>query len=143
MRRWSRRARALGGSLVEVLQAEVHSLLADFQRTGKGAVRGLSLLLLAAAIFFWCLGLLVTFAVALLATRLGVWQATGVCLLGLAAIGAAVALWGWRCFKGLEAPTRIVRNHVDDHVQWWRETLAPPASLEEPEVEGPAGEESR
>lgn len=130
MRRWSRRARALGGSLVEVLQAEIHSLLADFQRTGRGAVRGVALLLAAAALVFWSIGLLITFIVTVLAAWLGLWQAAGLTFLVVALAGLAVALWGMGVLKRLEAPTQIVRIHVDDHVQWWREALAPPSQPE-------------
>ncbi len=140
MRRWSRRAQALGGSLVEVLQAEVHSLLAEFRNTGKGAVRALVLLLAAAAVIFWSLGLLITFGVALLTTRIGLWQAAGLSFLILALIGLALALWGWRSFKRLQAPTQIVRTHVDDHVLWWKETLTSRERRPEVEIKTSAGE---
>ena len=124
MRRWTRRARALGDSLLEVLHAEVQALLSDFQRTGRGAVRGLALFLVAAALVFWSVGLLITFAVALVATWVGVWQAAGLVFLAVALAGFGVAAWGMAVFKKLDGPTQIVRTHVDDHVAWWRQTLA-------------------
>ena len=138
MGRWSRRARNLGGSLVEVLQAEIHSLLADFQRTGQGAVKALLMLIAAAAFGFWTLGLFLTFAVGLLATRMTFWQAAGLVCLAVGLCGFGVAVLARNAFRRLDAPTRIVRTHVDGHVEWWRETLSPPEQVEDGSGSGEA-----
>lgn len=140
MKYWTRNAKALAESFLEVVQAELHSLLADFHRTGSGASKAGALLLLAALFTFWSLGLLITFLVALLATWVGFWQAAGLVFLVLAPVGAGIGYKGWKLLLKQKAPTLILRTHVDDHVGWWRRTLADRRSAAEAKLEALAEE---
>ena len=139
MGRWRRKVRSLGQAFVEVLQAEVESLLLDVQETGRGWAKGSVFFLAAAAFAFWAVGVFTAFAVAVLAIWLSVWQAAGIVLLVLLATTVVLVLVGRRVFLQTQAPTAIVRGHLDDHLGWWRENLAASGApaLEPPEEEAP------
>ncbi|MCB1054196.1 MAG: phage holin family protein [Acidobacteria bacterium] len=124
MGKWSRRVQALGHSALEVVQAEVHSLLEDFQSTGRGVLKALVVFLAAGAFVFWGVGVLTAAAVAVLALWLALWQATLVVFLAMILTAAGLGWWGWRVIQRLEGPTTTVRRHVDDHIGWWRGHLA-------------------
>ena len=134
MGRWRRRVRFLGDAFLEVLQAEVESLLAELQSTGRGWLKGLLVCSVAAAFGFWGVGVLTTFAIALLATWVDVWQAAGIVFLLLALATGGLGFIGWRTFRRQRGPTVIVRGHLEDHLGWWRQSLA---------VEDPAPERGR
>ncbi len=123
MGRWARRMRSLGRVFIEVLQAEVETLLADLQAMGKGWLQALLLFVAAAAFAFWSVGVLTTFAIVLLAGALGLWQAAGVVFLVLAMVTAGLAFAGFRLLRRQRAPTAIVKGHLEDQLEWWRENL--------------------
>ena len=84
---------------------------------------------------FWSLGLLLAFAVELIALRLPRWGAVGIVLgafvlLTLIFVGLARAR-----FRSVESPTGILRRRYDDHRRWWRESIAEEGD-EEPADEG-------
>lgn len=124
MGKWSRRVQAVGHSVLEVVQAELHSLLEDFQRTGRGMAKALVVFMVAGACLFWSVGVLIAAAVAVLAIWIELWQATLAVFLGISLVAGGLAFWGWTVVKGLEGPTTIMRRHVDDHFGWWRDHLA-------------------
>jgi hypothetical protein len=123
MRRWRRKFRSIGHAFLEVLHAEVTALLEDFQRTGRGLVRGSLFLVTAAAFAFWSLGVLTVVAIAGLALVLSLWQAAGVVFLALLITALLLAAAGRRTLRRLRGPSTIVRGHVDDHLEWWRQNL--------------------
>lgn len=125
MGRWSRRARSLGQAFVDVLQAEIADLVEELQRTGKGWLKAVLFFAGAAAFAFWAVGVFTAFLVVLLAVWMEPWQAAGVVLLFLTLLAGGLAFAGWRIFQKQRPPTEIVRGHVDDHLDWWRESLAP------------------
>jgi len=142
MRRWRRKFKSLGQAFVEVLQAEVAALLEDFQRTGRGALRGSLLLIVAAAFAFWSLGVLTVVAIAVLALFMSLWQAAGLVFLLLALTAGVVAWRGIRTLQNLQGPTTIVRSHMEDHLDWWRQNLAAKGEALPP-AEEPVGRRGR
>ncbi len=126
MLRWRRRVRDVGDAFLGVVQAELQAMVAEIQDSGKGLAKALALLLAALAVAFWALGVFIAFAVALLATWLGVWKATAIVFLVLALVGGLLAAFAWRILRRLRSPTTIVRTRVTNHLGWWRETLDVP-----------------
>lgn len=124
MGRIKQRVQSVGQSVVEVVRAEVHSLLDDFQHTGRGLTFVLALAVAALILAFWAAGVGVAALVALIALRLPVWAAAGIVFLTLMLAAGILLGWGWMKMKELETPTQTVRRHVDDHLGWWRGQLA-------------------
>ncbi|MDY7094498.1 MAG: phage holin family protein [Acidobacteriota bacterium] len=123
MGRIKQRVQSLGQSVVEVVRAEVHSLLDDFQHTGRGLTMVLALATAALILIFWAAGVGTAALVALIAVRLPVWAAAGIVFLVLMLSAGILLGWGWMKMKKLETPTQTVRRHVDDHLGWWRGQL--------------------
>ncbi len=124
MKRWTRRARSLGSAFLEVLQAELEALLAEIQSTGRGWLRALLYFASAAAFAFWSVGVFTAFVIALLAEFWGVWRAAAAVLLLLILVAAALVFAGYRVLRQHRPPTAIVRGHMNDHLEWWRNSLA-------------------
>jgi hypothetical protein len=119
MGRIKQRVQSLGQSAVEVVRAEVHSLLDDFQHTGRGLTIVLALATAALILTFWATGVGTAALVALIALRLPVWAAAGIVFLALMLAAGILLGWGWLKLKKLETPSQTVRRHVDDHLGWW------------------------
>lgn len=120
---WIEMLRGLGESLLEVLRAEVATLQEDLGRTSRIAGGALALLGTAFILLFWVVGLLVFALVAVLTIWLQLWAAT---LIVLALFTAATGLlgWlGWRRLQQAENPIQTFRRRVDDHLDWWQNTL--------------------
>lgn len=120
---WIDLFRALGSSLIEVLRAELEALQAEWSRSGNFLVRGLALLAAAFFVLFWTLGALLFAVGAVLAIWLQPWAAallvTGI-FLGLASL---LAWLGMRSLSHFENPLASLREHLEDHVDWWQHTL--------------------
>lgn len=120
---WIEMFRGLGEALLDVLRAEVTTLQEDLTRSGKIAGGALALLGAALILTFWIVGLLVFVLVAVAAIWLQLWAAALV-ILALFAIVAGVLSWlGVRRLKQVENPTQTFRRRVDDHLDWWQNTL--------------------
>jgi len=120
---WIEMFRGLGESLLDVLRAEVATLQEDLSRSGRIAGGALALLGVALILFFWILGLLIFTLVALAAIVLPLWGAALV-VLGLFVIVAGVLSWlGVNRLKQVENPVQTFRRRVDDHLDWWQNTL--------------------
>ncbi|MEM9291742.1 MAG: phage holin family protein [Acidobacteriota bacterium] len=137
---WRRRVRNVGETFLEVLQAEIHSLLEDFAQSGRSASVGLARIFLALCLGFWTLGVLTAGLVALFALWLPVWGAAAVVAV-ITSLGAAIAgASGMIRLRSIEPPHHTVRRHVDDHVTWWqgevfqRSAALPSAPESEPET---------
>jgi uncharacterized membrane protein YqjE len=121
---WSGRLREVGEAFVEVVRSEIAVVAADLGATGRQLARALLLVAAAAAVAFWTLGLLLYFAVELLALVLPRWGAVG-SVLGLFAVVTVGLLLGvWSRLKSIESPAATLRRHFDDHRQWWSGSIA-------------------
>ena len=87
---WTARIRSVGEAFLGVIRAELAALTADLGKSGRALVRALVWVAAAAAIGFWTLGLLIYFAVELLALVVPRWGAVGI-VLGLFVL-AGIAL---------------------------------------------------
>ncbi len=131
------RFRELGSSVLALVQAELAALLDDLARSGRGLLRALVLLGLVAAIGFWSIGLLIFFAIELLALALPRWGAVGSALaLTLLATAISIAVAKRRLAK-IEPPAATVKRRFEESRRWWQEKVAadpvPPRSDAEPE----------
>jgi Flp pilus assembly protein TadB len=115
--------RSLGGSLIEVLRAEVDALKEELASSGRHLAVGLAFLAGAAAILFWTLGAVIFTLGAVLAIWLQVWAAALI-VVGVFLAGAALlAFLGLRQLKKFENPMESLRQHLEDHLDWWQHTL--------------------
>jgi Flp pilus assembly protein TadB len=125
--------RSLGGSLIEVLRAEVDALKEELASSGRHLAVAVALLGGAAVLFFWTLGALIFTLGAVLAIWLQVWAAALI-VVGVFLSGAALlAFLGLRQLKKFENPMASLRQHLEDHLDWWQHTLL----REEKKVEVP------
>lgn len=123
MNGWIEMFRGLGEALLDVLRAEVATLQEDLTRSGRIAGGALALLGAALILLFWIVGLLIFALVAVLHIWLPLWAAALV-VLGLFVAVAGILGWlGVRRFKQVENPMQTVRRRVDDHLDWWQNTL--------------------
>lgn len=123
MNGWIESFRGLGEALLEVLRAEVSTLQEDLTRSGRIAGGALALLGAALVLLFWIVGLLIFALVSVLHIWLPLWASA---LIVLALFTGTAALLGWlgvRRFKQVENPMQTVRRRVDDHLDWWQNTL--------------------
>ena len=120
---WIEMFRGLGEALLEVLRAEVATLQEDLSRSGRIAGGALALLGVALILAFWIVGLLVFTLIAVLAIWLQLWAAALI-VLGLFLVATAILAWmGVDRFKQVENPVQTFRRRVDDHLDWWQNTL--------------------
>jgi hypothetical protein len=122
---WIELFRSLGESLLEVLRAELAALQEDFTRSGRNLGVALGLLGGAAVVAFWIVGLLIFLLVSLLAVWLPLW-AGALIVLALFVLIAALLVWrGLAHLRRVENPVENVRRRVDDHIDWWQNSLLP------------------
>jgi hypothetical protein len=121
---WARRVRAVGEAFLDVWRAELVEIAADLGRSGRALVRALALLAAAAAVGFWVLGLMLYFAVELVALVLPRWGAVGVVLAVFLLVAAILLVVGRRRLAAIETPAATLRRRFDDHRRWWRENVA-------------------
>lgn len=120
---WIEMFRGLGEALLDVLRAEVATLQEDLSRSGRIAGGALALLGVALVLLFWIVGLIIFVLVALLAIWLELWAAALV-VLALFVVTAGILGWmGMRRMKQVENPVQTFRRRVDDHLDWWQNTL--------------------
>jgi hypothetical protein len=120
---WIEMFRGLGEALLDVLRAEVATLQEDLSRSGRIAGGALALLGVALVLLFWVVGLFIFALVAVLHIWWPLWAAAGVVFL-LFAIAAGILVWlGMGRLKQVENPVQTFRRRVDDHLDWWQNTL--------------------
>jgi hypothetical protein len=120
---WIEMFRGLGEALLEVLRAEVATLQEDLTRSGRIAGGALALLGVALILLFWILGLLIFCLVAVAAIWLPLWAATLVVLVLFLAVAGVLSWLGVNRLKQVENPVETFRRRVDDHLDWWQNTL--------------------
>lgn len=120
---WIDMFRGLGESLLDVLRAEVATLQEDLSRSGRIAGGALALLGAALILLFWIIGLLIFALVTVLAIWLPLWGASLVVLALFLAMAGVLAWMGVKRFKQVENPVQTFRRRVDDHLDWWQNTL--------------------
>lgn len=120
---WIEMFRGLGESLLDVLRAEVATLQEDLSRSGRIAGRAMALLGTALILLFWILGLLIFALVAVAAIWLPLWAAALVVLALFSIVAAVLAMMGVSRLKQVENPVETFRRRVDDHLDWWQNTL--------------------
>jgi Putative Actinobacterial Holin-X, holin superfamily III len=130
---WGERVRELGDSLLAVVRAEITAIVDDLSRSGRALVRALVLLAIAAGVGFWTIGLILDFAVELLAIKLPRWQAVGIVLALFLIVVAVLILIVRRRLRGIEAPAATVRRRLDDSRRWWQEKVVGDDDAEDPE----------
>jgi hypothetical protein len=120
---WIDMFRGLGEALLDVLRAEVATLQEDLTRSGRIAGGALALLGAALILLFWIVGLLVFVLIAVLAIWLQLWAASLI-VLGLFLVATGILAWmGKNRLKQVENPVQTFRRRVDDHLDWWQNTL--------------------
>jgi Putative Actinobacterial Holin-X, holin superfamily III len=120
---WIEMFRGLGEALLDVLRAEAATLQEDLTRSGKIAGGALALLGAALILLFWIVGLVIFALVTVLAIWLPLWGAALV-VLALFLLAAGILSWlGLRRIKQVENPVQTFRRRVDDHLDWWQNTL--------------------
>lgn len=120
---WIEMFRGLGEALLDVLRAEVATLQEDLTRSGRIAGGALALLGAALILLFWIVGLLVFTLIAVLAIWLQLWAASLI-VLGLFLLAAGILGGiGVKRLKQVENPVQTFRRRVDDHLDWWQNTL--------------------
>jgi hypothetical protein len=123
MNGWVEMFRGLGEALLEVLRAEVATLQEDLSRSGRIAGGALALLGTALILLFWIVGLLIFAMIAVLHIWLELWAASLI-VLGLFLLATGILAWmGVNRFKQVENPVQTFRRRVDDHLDWWQNTL--------------------
>jgi hypothetical protein len=138
MREWTQRVRAVGDAFLGVVRAELAELAAEIGRSGRALVRALALLAAAAGIAFWTIGLLLYFAIELLAIRLPRWGAVGVVLALFVLVSLILIVLARRRLAAIESPAATITRRFADHQRWWSERVAadrepPPVVAEETE----------
>lgn len=123
-RSWTQRLKAVGEAYLGVVRAELAELAADVSRSGRALVRALALLAAAAGVAFWTLGLLLYFAIEVLALWLPRWGAVGVVLALYVLLALGFGLAARRRLTALEWPATTVARRLSEHQRWWSERIA-------------------
>ena len=117
---WLARAQNLGAAYFAVLRAELSAALQELADSGRSLLRAALLFVIALALGFWTVGLLVYFMIEMLALWLPRWGAVGIVfglfVLGTAAFAAACVARARR----IEAPTAMLERRFRDHADWWQ-----------------------
>jgi hypothetical protein len=122
-RGWTARIRSVGEAFLGVIRAEIAAVVADLGQSGRALARALLWLAAAMAVAFWTLGLLIYFAVELLALVVPRWGAVGIVLGLFVLVAALLGLAVKRKVSAIEPPDETVRRHLAGSQRWWRERV--------------------
>jgi uncharacterized membrane protein YbhN (UPF0104 family) len=123
---WIERVREVGLAFADLARAELGALADELGKSGAALARALLLAAIAAGVLFWSLGLLVYFAVELLALALPRWGAVGI-VFGLFSICGALLVFGVRRkLSRIEPPAETVKRRLADTRTWWETRIAEP-----------------
>jgi len=132
--RWWELLTRLGRASLEVVAAELSTLVDELRVSGRSLVGALFLFLAALGLGILGLGFAVQGLVAVLALYFPEWAAAGV--VGAALMGGGAVFWyvGRRKLARLEPPLGTVKRRWQEHDDWWQEKVAGPMeSTEEPD----------
>lgn len=116
--------RGLGESFVEVLRAELGAFKGDLRQSGRLALRGVKLVVVAMLLAFWLIGLIAFALVAFLAPGVGYGVAALIVGGGFLLVVLALGLWARSTFRQVQGPGKTAQRHVRDHVEWIKGELA-------------------
>lgn len=126
LKAWRDLFRSLGDSFLEVLSAEVVALRADLGQEGRRLGKSLALLAVALFILFWAVGIGVLVAYEILALFMARWLAALAAFIACVLLGLAVAGIARSRLRRLRVPTAIVKQHVQNHLDWLDEEVIAP-----------------
>jgi hypothetical protein len=121
---WKERLREIGESFLALARAELAALAADLGQSGRAFARALVLVGIAFGVGFWTLGLLLYFAIELLALVLPRWGAVGIVLALFVAVTLILILSARSRFAAIESPASTLQRRLDENRRWWRERVA-------------------
>jgi hypothetical protein len=124
MAQWKARVREIGESFLALVRAELAALAADLGQSGRALARALVLVGIAFGVGFWTLGLLLYFAIELLALVLPRWGAVGIVLALFVAVTLILILTARSRFAAIESPAATLERRLDENRRWWRERVA-------------------
>jgi len=140
-RGWGGRIRDVGEAFLAVVRAEIAALAGDLGRSGRALLRVLLVALAAAGVLFWTIGLLVYFAIELLARTLPRWGAVGIVLAVYLLLLVILLGIVRRRLRAIEPPDVTIRRRMEESRRWWSERVAPDDPSEPADRIGGAGEE--
>lgn len=140
-RGWGGRIRDVGEAFLAVVRAEIAALAGDLGRSGRALLRVLLLALAAAGVLFWTIGLLVYFAIELLARTLPRWGAVGIVLAVYLLLLVILLGIVRRRLRAIEPPDVTIRRRMEENRRWWRERVAPDVAVDPEEPTGGTGRE--
>jgi Flp pilus assembly protein protease CpaA len=123
LRRWRELVASLGESLIELAEAEVASLKQDLRHTGRRFGMAIALAVVAAILAFWMVGAAGFALFQVLLLWLPGWGASLIVLGSLLILALILGGIARRRLRDLEAPIDTMRRHVEDHKDWWRNSL--------------------
>jgi|GEM_PF-385396 hypothetical protein len=102
--------------IVDLLKAELNHLKAEFAEKARYAGVGIGLLVVAALLLFFALGVLIAAAILGIAVALPAWAAALIVFGGLVVIAVVLALFGIRSFKKMDgvAPSQTIESVRED-----------------------------
>lgn len=142
-RSWTDLLRSLGESLLGLVDAEVAALKGDLKASGRQLSIAVALLVLAAFLFFWVVGVAGFVCYQILTLWLPSWGSAAIVwgiYLCLAILSAALAR---RRLRAIEPPVETFRRHADDHRDWWRSQVLMEPAQERDSLTGDAVHEQR
>jgi hypothetical protein len=129
------RVRGMGGAFLGVVGAEFSALVADLSASGRSLTRALVLFGVGFAFAFWTLGLLIYFAIELLALKLARWGAVGIVFAFFLLVAGVLIAMALGRLRRIESPAATIDRRVKGHLAWWQERVAGgvPARTSDPE----------
>lgn len=121
---WKARVREIGEAFLALVRAELAALAADLGRSGRALARALVLVGIAFGVGFWTLGLVLYFAIELLALVLPRWGAVGIVLALFLVVTLTLVVSARRRFASIESPATTLQRRLDENRRWWRERVA-------------------
>jgi uncharacterized membrane protein YqjE len=118
------RVRGMGGAFLGVVSAEFSALVAELSASGRSLTRALVLFGVGFAFAFWTLGLLIYFAIELLALKLARWGAVGVVFAVFLIVAALLIAAALARLRRIESPAATIDRRVKGHLAWWQERVA-------------------
>ena len=121
---WKARVREIGEAFLALARAELATLATDLGRSGRALTRALVLIGIAFGVGFWTLGLLLYFAIELLALVLPRWGAVGIVLALFVIVSLILVLAAKKRFGEVESPGATFERRMAESQRWWRERIA-------------------
>lgn len=106
--------------MLDLAAAEFEELGKDLSRSGRTLGSGLGLAGAVIFIGFWAIGLLIASIAAILAVWLPLWQSLLIVLALVCLVGLILGSMALRRLRSLKAPTGMIRERWEDHLDWWQ-----------------------